>query len=94
MLFITHDLGIVRKLAERVCVMKEGKIVEQGPIERVFTAPEHPYTRALLAAEPKPDPAPLQPAAARPGLHRAIEIVALEILSRLSRVRIVDPFVR
>src|SRR5262249_60182077 len=59
MLFITHDLGIVRKLADRVCVMKEGKIVEQGPVEHVFTAPQHPYTRALLAAEPKPDPAPL-----------------------------------
>jgi microcin C transport system ATP-binding protein len=59
MLFITHDLGIVRKLADTVCVMKEGKIVEQGPVERVFTAPEHAYTRALLAAEPKPDPAPL-----------------------------------
>jgi microcin C transport system ATP-binding protein len=41
--------------------MKKGKIVEQGDVERVFTAPEHPYTRALLAAEPKPDPAPLQP---------------------------------
>jgi microcin C transport system ATP-binding protein len=59
MLFITHDLGIVRKLADTVCVMKEGKIVEQGPVERVFTAPNHPYTRALLAAEPKPDPAPI-----------------------------------
>src|ERR1700684_2547600 len=61
LLFITHDLGIVRKLAQRVCVMKEGKIVEQGTVERVFAAPEHPYTRALLAAEPKPDPAPPQP---------------------------------
>jgi microcin C transport system ATP-binding protein len=61
MLFITHDLGIVRKLADKVCVMQSGKIVEQGPVERVYTAPQHPYTRALLAAQPKPDPAPLQP---------------------------------
>jgi microcin C transport system ATP-binding protein len=61
MLFITHDLGIVRKIADRVCVMNKGHIVEQGPVERIFTAPEHPYTRALLAAEPKPDPAPPQP---------------------------------
>src|SRR5690242_8518982 len=61
MLFITHDLGIVRKLADRVCVMHRGKIVEQGAVERVFTAPEHSYTRALLAAEPKPDPAPPRP---------------------------------
>jgi microcin C transport system ATP-binding protein len=63
MLFITHDLGIVRKLADRVCVMQRGKIVEQGEVERVFTAPEHPYTQALLAAEPKPDPAPPCPEA-------------------------------
>ena len=63
MLFITHDLGIVRKLADRVCVMNAGKIVEHGPVERVFTAPEHSYTRALLAAEPKPDPAPPRPQA-------------------------------
>jgi microcin C transport system ATP-binding protein len=58
MLFITHDLGIVRRIADTVCVMNHGKIVEQGPVEQVFTAPRHPYTKALLAAEPKPDPAP------------------------------------
>jgi microcin C transport system ATP-binding protein len=63
LLFITHDLGIVRKLADRVCVMQRGKVVEQGDVERVFTAPEHPYTRQLLAAEPKPDPAPPRPEA-------------------------------
>jgi microcin C transport system ATP-binding protein len=61
MLFITHDLGIVRKIADRVCVMNAGRIVEHGPVERVFTAPEHSYTRDLLAAEPKPDPAPPRP---------------------------------
>ncbi|OYU91429.1 MAG: microcin ABC transporter ATP-binding protein [Bradyrhizobiaceae bacterium PARB1] len=61
LLFITHDLGIVRRIAERVCVMKNGEIVEQGPVEQVFTSPRHPYTKALLAAEPKPDPAPPQP---------------------------------
>src|SRR6187551_2415555 len=61
MLFITHDLGIVRRIADVVCVMNNGKIVEQGPVEQVFTAAQHPYTKALLAAEPKPDPAPPRP---------------------------------
>jgi microcin C transport system ATP-binding protein len=61
LLFITHDLGIVRRIADQVCVMKGGVIVEQGPVEQVFKTPKHPYTRDLLAAEPKPDPAPPQP---------------------------------
>jgi microcin C transport system ATP-binding protein len=61
MLFITHDLGIVRRLADHVCVMKDGKIVEAGAVHDVFERPQHAYTKALLAAEPKPDPAPLCP---------------------------------
>ncbi len=61
MLFITHDLGIVRRIADVVCVMNKGKIVEQGPVEQVFASPQHPYTRDLLAAEPRPDPAPPRP---------------------------------
>jgi oligopeptide transport system ATP-binding protein len=50
--FITHDLGIVRRFADRVYVMQLGHVVEHGETERIFSAPEHPYTRMLLAAEP------------------------------------------
>ena len=53
MLLITHDLGIVRNMARRVLVMTEGQVVEEGAMEQVFTDPQHPYTRRLLAAEPK-----------------------------------------
>jgi len=60
MLFITHDLGIVRRIADRVCVMQGGEIVEQGTAAEIFANPQHPYTRKLLAAEPtgRPDPVP------------------------------------
>ena len=60
-LFITHDLGIVRKVADRLCVMQRGRIVEEGTVEQVFAAPQHPYTIDLLAAEPKGKPAPPNP---------------------------------
>jgi microcin C transport system ATP-binding protein len=56
MLFITHDLGIVRKFADRVCVMTKGKIVETGTVEDVFANPKHEYTRHLLASEPRGEP--------------------------------------
>jgi len=52
-LFITHDLAIVRRIADRVCVMKEGKIVEQGSVKQIFSRAEHPYTQRLLAAQPR-----------------------------------------
>src|SRR5712672_2078776 len=63
LLFITHDLGIVRKMADRVAVMTQGRIVEQGPVADVFDHPQHSYTQHLLSAEPKGRPAPTDPAA-------------------------------
>jgi microcin C transport system ATP-binding protein len=56
MLLITHDLGIVRKMADRVCVMTNGEIVERGTTHDIFAAPQHPYTKHLLASEPKGSP--------------------------------------
>ena len=60
LLFITHNLGIVRRIADRVCVMQQGEIVEQGPAREIFDNPQHPYTIKLLGAEPsgRPDPVP------------------------------------
>jgi ABC-type oligopeptide transport system ATPase subunit len=55
-LFISHDLSVVRYLSDRIAVMHDGRIVEQGPAVDVLTAPQHSYTRALLAAAPVPDP--------------------------------------
>jgi ABC-type glutathione transport system ATPase component len=55
-LFITHDLGVVRAFADRVAVMYQGRLVEQGTADEVLDAPQHPYTQRLLAATPVPDP--------------------------------------
>jgi len=59
LLFITHDLSIVRRIADRVCVMKSGEIVEEGPTAELFSDPNHPYTQKLLAAEPSGRPGPV-----------------------------------
>jgi len=53
LLLITHDLGIVRKMADRICVMQAGRILEAGPSNQIFDAPSHPYTKMLIEAEPK-----------------------------------------
>jgi microcin C transport system ATP-binding protein len=58
MLLITHDLGIVRKMADRVCVMNNGEIVERGATADIFARPQHPYTKHLIASEPKGSPPP------------------------------------
>ena len=63
MLFITHDLGIVRQIADRVCVMQDGKIVETGPTKDIFNAPQHSYTQKLLNAHSVGAPQPFDPSA-------------------------------
>ena len=60
-LLISHDLNLVRRVAHRVCVMRNGEIVEQAACEQIFTAPEHPYTQELLGAEPSGQPVPHSP---------------------------------
>ncbi len=61
MLLITHDLGIVRKMADQVCVMKDGEIVERGPTKDIFDHPKHAYTKHLIESEPKGSPPPANP---------------------------------
>jgi microcin C transport system ATP-binding protein len=63
LLLITHDLGIVRNMADRVCVMQKGKIVEEAGVEKLFASPQHAYTQMLLSAEPKGNPPKINPAA-------------------------------
>jgi microcin C transport system ATP-binding protein len=73
LLLITHDLGIVRRMADRVAVMTEGAIVELGPVDEVFAAPRHPYTKRLLASEPRGEP--VVPAPDAPVLVTARDVV-------------------
>ena len=72
LLLITHDLGVVRKMADRVCVMNQGEIVEQAPVADIFARPQHPYTQKLLAAEPKGNP--LTPPADAPEIMAADDL--------------------
>lgn len=55
-LFISHDLAVVKAIAPRLAVMQQGRVVEEGTCEEVFSSPRHPYTQALLEAIPEPDP--------------------------------------
>ena len=56
-MFITHDMGVIAEVSDRVMVMYAGSIVEEAPVKKFFACPLHPYTRALLSAIPLPDPA-------------------------------------
>ena len=93
-LFITHDLAIVRRHAQRVVVMKNGAVVEQGAVAEVFANPAHPYTRMLLATEPRGRPAPVPDDAAEILRGERIEVrfpIRRGLLRRVvSEVRAVD----
>ncbi len=80
MLFITHDLGIVRRIADRVCVMTDGEIVETGSVEAVFSSPQHAYTRHLLAAEPRGNPP-----ASDPGAPTVVDVRDLKVWFPIKR---------
>jgi microcin C transport system ATP-binding protein len=71
-LFITHDLGVVRKMADNVCVMRGGEIVERNATQAIFESPQHPYTKELLEAEPSG--APLEPEPDAPQVMHAADI--------------------
>ena len=83
LLFITHDLGIVRKIADRVCVMTRGEIVEQGPVAEVFDLPKHAYTQHLLSAEPKG-----QPAVAYPSAPEIVRLDDLKVHFQIGRAHV------
>ena len=72
LLLITHDLGIVRKMADKVCVMNRGEVVEAAPVRQLFENPQHPYTQALLAAEPRGMPVAADPHA--PEVMSAVDL--------------------
>ena len=74
MLFITHDLGVVRRIADRVMVMEKGRVVEEGPRDQIFDAPKHPYTARLINSEPD-EAGPSMPA----GAHRVLDVKNLDV---------------
>lgn len=87
-LLITHDLGVVRRVADRVCVMRHGRLIESAPTRTLFAGPTHPYTRMLIAAEPRGRPGAV--AARAPVLLACSDIVVAYKLSRRRTLRAVD----
>ena len=87
-LLITHDLGVVRRVCDRVCVMRHGRLVETAGSETLFASPTHPYTRALLAAEPRGHPSPVPDGA--PTLLECRDMAVVYPLGRRTELRAVD----